>query len=65
MAMRHLLAKHDQLPAVLSTEAKTNDAELVDFDGIEDLSVIALYRFSERNSIATSFEVDDFLLALD
>lgn len=48
---------------VFSADAKTKEAELVNFDGMSDLTVIALYQFSERNSIATSFEVDDFLLA--
>ena len=48
---------------MFSADTKPKEAELVNFDGIADLTVIALYQFSERNSIATSFEVDDFLLA--
>jgi hypothetical protein len=55
MAMRHLLSKNGKLPAVLSLETNNKDAELTIFDDIEDLTVIALIRFSERNSIEASF----------
>lgn len=65
IAMCHLLAKHDQLPAMLSARIKTNDTDPVNFDGISDSTVIALHQFSERNSIATCFKVKEFLLALD
>lgn len=63
--MRHLLAKSGQLPSVLRTETDDKDSVSLSFDGLDSLTIVALYRFSDRDAISASFEVDDFLIASD